>query len=72
MGICYALKNENININQIQVLSKISGKNYICIKRNIIKNKMLIISARATKIKDILKMLEKEKIEFDVVPDFKY
>ena len=68
----YALKNENINMSQIRVLSKISGENYLCIKRNVTKNKMLIISARATKIKDVLKLLEKEKIEFDVVPDFKY
>ena len=33
---------------------------------------MLIMNARATKIKDALKMLKKEKIEFEVVPDFKY
>lgn len=68
----YALKNENINMNQIRVLSKISGANYICIKRNVTKNKMLIMSDSAMKIKDALQMIKKEKIEFDVVPDFKY
>ena len=68
----YALKNENINMSQIRILSKISGENFICIKRNVTKNKMLIMNARAAKIKDALKMLKKEKIEFEVVPDFKY
>ena len=68
----YALKNENINMSQIRILSKISGENFICIKRDVTKNKMLIMNARATKIKDALKMLKKEKIEFEVVPDFKY
>ena len=33
---------------------------------------MLIMSDRAMKIKDALQMIKKEKIEFDVVPDFKY
>ena len=69
----YILKNEHINRNQIRILSKISGMNYICIKQNIVtRNKTLLISDRAFKIKAIKEMLEKEKIQFEVVPEFKY
>lgn len=47
--------------------------NYICIKQNIVtRNKTLLISDRASKIKAIKEMLEKEKIQFEVVPEFKY
>ncbi len=57
----YILKNEHINRNQIRILSKISGMNYICIKQNIVtRNKTLLISDRAFKIKAIKEMLEKE------------
>ena len=52
---------------------KQSGMNYICIKQNIVtRNKTLLISDRAFKIKAIKEMLEKEKIQFEVVPEFKY
>jgi len=69
----FVLKNEHINRNQIRILSKISGMNYICIKQNIVtRNKTLLIRDRAFKIKAIKEMLEKEKIQFEVVPEFKY
>ena len=69
----FVLKNEHINRNQIRILSKISGMNYICIKQNIVtRNKTLLISDRAFKIKAIKEMLEKEEIQFEVVPEFKY
>ena len=69
----FVLKNEHINRNQIRILSKISGMNYICIKQNIVtRNKTLFIRDRAFKIKAIKEMLEKEKIQFEVVPEFKY
>ena len=62
----YILKNEHINRNQIRILSKISGMNIVT------RNKTLLISDRAFKIKAIKEMLEKEKIQFEVVPEFKY
>ena len=64
----YILKNEHINRNQIRILSKISGMNYICIKQNIVtRNKTLLISDRAFKIKAIKEMLEKEVPGLNVV-----
>ena len=64
----FVLKNEHINRNQIRILSKISGMNYICIKQNIVtRNKTLLISDRAFKIKAIKEMLEKEVPGLNVV-----
>jgi len=47
----YILKNEHINRNQIRILSKISGMNYICIKQNIVTRKRYLLVIELLKLK---------------------
>ena len=49
----FVLKNEHINRNQIRILSKISGMNYICIKQILlqeIKRYLLVIELLKLKL----------------------
>ncbi len=67
----YLTASKDISIEQIKIVSKISGNNFVLSKK-IMENGGALISGNAKQIKQIKDFLEKSKIKFYITPNFKY
>lgn len=65
-------KNLSPKLNQLKVLSHISGSNVIQIKKMLESDNSLLFKGKATDVLKIKKQLEQEEIEFQIVPNFSY
>lgn len=66
----YLTASKDISLEQIKIVSKISGNNFILSKK-IMENGGTLISGNAKQIKQIKNLLEKGNINFYITPNFK-
>lgn len=64
-------KNENVSINQIKLVSSLSALNFPK-SRNLLLEGGLLLKGRATEIKKVVALLEREGIMFIITPKFLY
>lgn len=64
-------KQNNITIDAIKIVSKMTGKNFIETKCNL-ENGSIIIKGNAKEISNIKNILFNAGIEFEITPNFKY
>lgn len=70
--VIFVKQNATPNIHQIKAISKISGDNFVEIKKKYQLEKFEVFTGRAIDVLPIKEKLEKENIAYSIVPDFKY
>lgn len=67
------IKNVNeINHEKIKFIARISGVNFITARKILMESRVCILKDKAPKVKDVIEELEKLKIQFEIIPKFKY
>lgn len=68
----YIKKVNNANMEQIKIIAKIAGVNYLAAKQMLMENHACILKDNAPKVKDAIKKLKQRNIPFKVRPQFEY
>lgn len=63
--------DDDITIDKIKILSKISNQNFIDVKKKCAENAVLY-SNKAKAIKKIIDTLDSENIKYSITPEFKW
>lgn len=67
------IKNMNeINKEKIKSIARIAGVNYIIARKILMESRVCIFKDKAPKVKVVIEELDKLKIQFEVIPKFKY
>lgn len=67
------IKNVNkVNNEKIKSIARIAGVNFIIARKMLTESHVCILKDKAPKVKDAIEELEKLKIQFEVIPKFKY
>lgn len=67
----YLMKNNDLNIDNIKLISKLSGNNFIKSKE-LLNNGGILLSGLARDICNNINILKESNIEFIIKPDYKY
>ncbi|MBI9052030.1 MAG: hypothetical protein JEZ00_21630 [Anaerolineaceae bacterium] len=62
----------NIKTSQIRIVAKKANVNFMKAKDMLLSDDVKLCEEKAPKIKKIIEYLDKEKIPYKVIPDFKY
>ena len=66
------IQNLTPSINQLKILSQISGKNFLRVKKMLESDDSLLFKGKAVDVSLIKTQLEQEKIGFKIIPHFDY
>lgn len=70
---CVYINSMNeVNLQNIKLISKIAGVNFVVAKQMLVKGRFCVLKAKAPKVKETIEELNKLKIQFEVSPLFKY
>lgn len=65
-------RTEKIDKEQIKVISKISGVNFIEAKKILDKNSYCLFEGKAQEIKSIIEQLDNANIKYTITPNYNY
>ena len=68
----YINDGNKVNIENMKLISKIAGVNFIIAKQMLTNSDTCLLKAKAPRIKEVIEVLKQNQIYFEVMPRFKY
>lgn len=66
----YIKEGIEVDADNIKIIAKIAGVNYLAARKLLLKNNVCILKANAPEVKEVIALLEDAKIDFEVKPEF--